>query len=325
MNSVVTFYKFVPLENLDLLRTALENRASKLEVRGTVLLAEEGINGTLSGGRSRLEALVTWLTEQPSLEDLVCKYSSADEANPVFHRLKVRIKPEIVAMGRSDVTVAERTGTHVGPDRWHELLEDPDIVVVDTRNDYEVAIGTFPGSVNPHTQSFREFPDYVAAHLDPQTNPRVAMFCTGGVRCEKASAYLLGQGFEEVFQLDGGILNYLEQVPDDDNRWQGECFVFDQRVSVNDALGQGNFTQCFACRRALTQEDTQSDDYRYGVSCPYCIHETDVAQRAAFEERARQEALAHARGDRHIGKAMPAQESRAATENEDASRDQSTG
>lgn len=324
MNSVVTFYKFVPLDNLDLLRTALEKTASELELRGTVLLADEGINGTLSGRRDRLDALLTWLRERPSFADLVCKFSSADETNPVFHRLKIRIKAEIVAMGHSDVAVAARTGTHVGPDRWHELLEDPEIVVVDTRNDYEVAIGTFPGSVNPHTRSFREFPDYVAAHLDPQTNPRVAMFCTGGVRCEKASAYLLEQGFAEVFQLDGGVLSYLEQVAEDDNRWQGECFVFDQRVSVNDALGQGTFTQCFACRRALTEEDTQSDDYRDGVSCPYCIHETDTAQRAGFQERARQEALAHARGDQHIGKAMPAQESSAARENADLCRDEST-
>ena len=306
MNSVATFYKFVLFDDLQAVRDSLEARAGELELCGTVLLADEGINGTLSGNREQLSELVDWLREQPALADLLCKFSTADPDNPVFHRLKIRIKPEIVNMGRPEVAVAERTGTHVGPAQWHELLEDPDVVVIDTRNDYEVAIGTFPGALNPGTNSFREFPDYVHSQLDPNSNPRVAMFCTGGVRCEKASAYLLDAGFQEVFQLDGGILNYLEQVPAEDNRWQGECFVFDQRVSVDESLQQGSFSQCFACRRALTAQDLESADYQYGISCPYCINETDEQRRAAFAERARQEALAHARGDRHIGKTMPA-------------------
>jgi UPF0176 protein len=221
VSSVVTFYKFVELDGLETLRIALEQQAQALALCGTVLLAHEGINGTVSGTRQQLTRLVDWLHQQPAFADLLCKYSTADPDNPVFHRLKIRIKSEIVNMGRPEVAVVERTGTHVGAKRWHELLEDPEVVVIDTRNDYEVAIGSFPGALNPGTNSFREFPDYVAANLTPTSNPRVAMFCTGGVRCEKASAYLLEQGFEEVFQLDGGILNYLEQVPAQDNRWQG--------------------------------------------------------------------------------------------------------
>ncbi len=309
MSSVVTFYKFVDLAELDVLCRELETRAEQSGIVGTILLASEGINGTLSGERSALEELVCWLHEQPAFTDLLVKYSAADAENPVFHRLKIRIKPEIVNMGQPDLPVAHRTGTHVGPEAWHQLLADPDVVVIDTRNDYEIDIGTFPGAVNPHTRSFREFPEYVAGNLDPQRNKRVAMFCTGGVRCEKASSYMLEQGFEEVFQLDGGILNYLENVTVEDNHWQGECFVFDQRVSVDAALQQGSFTQCFACRRALTEADTQSPDYRDGVSCPHCISETDEQRRAGFAERARQEALALARGDRHIGKTMPAAKS----------------
>jgi UPF0176 protein len=303
--AVVTFYKFVELDELEDLREQIEQLARKLAIKGTVLLATEGINGTLCGSPQALENLCAWLHDKPAFADLVCKYSSADEENPVFHRLKIRIKAEIVNMGRPDVAVAARTGTHVGPERWHELLADPDVVVIDTRNDYEVAIGTFPGAVNPHTRSFREFPDYVRDHLDPRRQRQVAMFCTGGVRCEKASAYLLAQGFEEVFQLDGGILNYLEQVPAGDNRWQGECFVFDQRVSVDDSLQQGSFAQCFACRRALTEADLASSDYERGVSCPHCINESNEQQRASFAERARQEALAIERGERHIGQVMP--------------------
>jgi len=310
VNAVATFYKFVPPGDLETLRSELETRAETLAIRGTVLLAEEGINGTLSGSREKLEALVAWLREAPPFTDLTVRYSLAQPENPVFHRLKIRIKPEIVNMGVADVDAGRRTGTHVDPERWHELLEDPDVVVIDTRNDYEVAIGTFPGAVNPETRSFREFPEFVRRHLDPDQQSRVAMFCTGGVRCEKASAYLLEQGFAEVSQLDGGILNYLEQVDEEDNHWQGECFVFDQRVSVDERLQQGSFTQCFACRRALTPEDMASVHYQRGISCPHCINEQDAEQRAAFVERARQEALAAGRGERHIGAIMPGRQRR---------------
>ena len=245
------------------------------------------------------------LHAQPLLADMPVKFSAANAANKVFHRLKVRIKPEIVAMGRTDVDVAAGTGEHVSAQRWNELLQDPQVPVIDVRNHYETGIGTFRGAIDPHTQSFREFPDFVAARLDPERHPRVAMFCTGGIRCEKASSYLLQQGFAEVYQLDGGILNYLAQVDAGDNLFDGECFVFDQRVSVTADLGEGEFVQCFACRRPLTPVDTQQPEYQQGRSCPYCFAELTAAQKAAFAERQRQVELAEQRGTEHIGAAYP--------------------
>ena len=312
MSAVMTCYRFAPLgagesgagESLAALRDRLQTAAASRGLKGTLLLAGEGMNGTLTGERVDLQAFAGVLRAVPGFEQMPCRYSQAREGNTVFHRLKIRIKPEIVALGQPQVKPAQRTGTHVDAQTWNRLLQDPDLLVIDTRNDYEIGIGTFPGAVSPGTRSFRQFPDYVAT-LDPEAQPRVAMFCTGGIRCEKASAYMLDQGFEEVFQLDGGILKYLETVPQNDNRWRGECFVFDQRVSVDRELGEGSFRQCFACRRPLTRLDLASDDYQQGISCPHCVHEQDDAQRAAFAERQRQVLLAEARGDQHVGKRMP--------------------
>ncbi|MFW6093563.1 MAG: rhodanese-related sulfurtransferase [Pseudomonadota bacterium] len=306
MAAVMTFYRFVPLRNLDALRTELEALARTADLRGTVLLAGEGINGTLTGEPRALEAFAERLRAGPAgtgdaFAGLPCRFSAAAPDNPVFHRLKVRIKPEIVRLGQPDAAPAERTGEHVDAARWNHLLDDPEVVVVDTRNSYEVAIGSFPGAVDPGTRTFREFPDYVRTHLDPASHPRIAMFCTGGIRCEKASAWLLEQGFETVYQLRGGILRYLETVAAQDNRWQGECFVFDQRVSVTPDLDEGSFEQCYACRRPLSPEDTASPAYQVGVSCPHCMDEVSDAQRAAFRERRRQVALAAQRGERHVG------------------------
>ncbi len=305
----MTFYRFAPLTGLDALRSDLEARAEALALKGTILLAEEGINGTLSGDRKALEAFADVLRRIDGFATMTFRYSAARPGNPVFHRLKVRIKAEIVALGQPDVRPAARTGTHVDATTWNELLDDPAVLVIDTRNHYEVGIGTFPGAVDPATRSFRQFPDYVAT-LDPSLQKKVAMFCTGGIRCEKASAYMLDQGFEAVFQLDGGILKYLETVPEGENRWQGECFVFDQRVSVDDALGEGTYRQCFACRRPLTLEEMESPAYVAGVSCPHCMDEHTETQRASFEERQRQVRLAEARGDLHVGKQMPRSEAR---------------
>lgn len=312
MNSITTFYKFAPIAAAELepLRARLEAEAAARGLKGTILLAEEGMNGTLSGSEAPLRDFAEVLKAVPGFADMPFKYSLAEAGNKVFYRLKVRIKPEIVALGQPGVKPAERTGTHVDAMTWNALLDDPDLIVIDTRNDYEIGIGTFPGAVDPHTRSFKQFPDYVAT-LDPAVQPKVAMFCTGGIRCEKASAYMLEQGFEEVYQLDGGILKYLETVPPNDNRWQGECFVFDQRVSVDRELGEGSYEQCFACRRPLTREDLASADYQQGVSCPHCVDEQDEAQRAAFAERQRQVELAAARGDQHVGKRMPQRPERA--------------
>jgi UPF0176 protein len=301
MTSVATFYKFVRLPDPAQMRHEIDALARDLAMKGTILLAEEGINGTVTGAASTLQEFLRALERIPEFSELALKYSSAAPGNPVFHRLKVRVKPEIVSFGVPGLDPGARTGTHVGAEAWNELLDDPGVTVIDTRNDYEVAIGSFPGAVNPATESFREFADFVADHLDPERDARVAMFCTGGIRCEKASAYLLERGFPQVYQLDGGILKYLETVRAEENRWEGECFVFDQRVSVDRDLQEGSYEQCYACRRPLSAQDVESPEYRPGVSCPHCAAEQPEARRAAFAERARQVALAARRGEAHIG------------------------
>jgi len=301
MTSVVTFYRFAAVAAPDRLRAELHDLAASLGLLGTVLIAEEGINGTLTGARGSLEKFIDGLRQRPEFADIPSKYSGAAESNPVFFRLKVRVKPEIVSFGEPGIDPAARTGEHVDPERWNELLEDPEVLVVDTRNAYEIGIGSFPEAVDPHTTSFREFPRFVADNLDPEQHPRVAMYCTGGIRCEKASAYLLARGFADVYQLDGGILKYIEDVAPEANRWRGECFVFDQRVSVDDQLSEGSYQQCFACRRPLSEQDLASADYRQGVSCPHCVNELSDEREAAFAERNRQVELAAARGEQHIG------------------------
>jgi len=304
MTAVMTFYRFVELDALNelpALQSALLARAEALDLKGTILLAREGINSTLSGDRAHLETFRDELLARPPFADMEFKFSAAGSAKRVFYRLKVRIKREIVNLGQPDLRPGEVTGAHVDWAHWNELLEDPDVVVIDTRNTYEIGIGTFPGAVDPGTRSFRQWPDYVARNLDPATNRRVAMFCTGGIRCEKASAYLLQQGFEHVYQLAGGVLKYLENVPAGENRWDGECFVFDQRVSVDAALSEGSFEQCYACRHPLSAADRASVDYHFGISCPHCIEQQTPAQRAAFAERRRQMELAAQRGVQHVG------------------------
>lgn len=306
MTEVMTFYRFVDLEDLETLSPQIDGRAAELELRGTVLLAQEGINGTLTGSGAELRTFRDWLTDRPAFADMTFKFSAADPHNPVFYRLKVRIKDEIVSMGQTGVDPARRTGVHVDAATWNALLDDPEVLVIDTRNSYEIEIGSFPGAVDPGTRSFRQFPAYVDAQLDPSSQRKIAMFCTGGIRCEKASSYLLECGFNEVYQLDGGVLKYLEMVSEGDNRWQGECFVFDQRVSVDDGLKEGSFVQCFACRRALGRADLESPDYVEGVSCPHCIDDLPEERAAAFRERRRQVLIAEARGSRHLGpKSVP--------------------
>jgi UPF0176 protein len=301
---VATFYKFVRLEDPAALVASLQCVADKLNLKGTILVASEGINGTLAGDREQLAALVDQLLSDARFADMPIKYSTAQEKNPVFHRLKVRLKEEIVALKQPGVDVTAKRGTRVDAATWNQLLDDPQVLVIDARNRYEIAIGSFAGAVDPNTRSFREFPGYVASALHPTRHPRVAMFCTGGVRCEKASAYLLQQGFEEVYQLDGGVLKYLETVGED-NRFEGECFVFDQRVSVTATLDEGQYVQCHACRAALSEPDVHSPAFEEGVSCPHCIDELTEAQKASFRERQRQVLLANARGERHVGASMP--------------------
>jgi UPF0176 protein len=301
MTAVMTFYRFVDLAEVAELREALERAAVALALEGTVVLASEGINGTLAGEREDLEAFRTVLGELPPFAGMSCRFSDADARKPVFHRLKVVIRPEIVALRQAGVRPAETTGEHVGWREWNALLDAPDVVVVDTRNAFEIAVGTFPGALDPGTRSFREWPEFADGTLDPSVHRRVAMFCTGGIRCEKASAYLLERGFEHVYQLDGGILGYLEQVPEEESRWQGECYVFDRRVSVDTELAEGTFEQCDACGRPLPAEERAAPEYEAGISCPHCAATQTPERRAAFAERRRQEALAASRGERHVG------------------------
>lgn len=298
---VCTFYRFVRLADLEGIQARLLALGESLGVRGTVLLGEEGVNSTMCGTRPALERFLAGVREVPGLEDLPAKFSRAESGNDVFHRLKIRIKPEIVTLGVPGLDPSRRTGEHVDAARWNALLDDPEVIVIDTRNRYECAIGTFPGAVQPDTDTFREFPRWVESHLDPSKHRRVAMFCTGGIRCEKASAFMLEAGFESVYQLDGGILQYLETVGTSTNRWQGECFVFDQRVSVDDSLGEGDYSQCYACRHPLSPDDRAHPDYAEGIRCPHCAGTVDARRAAAFTERRRQVVLAAQRGHKHVG------------------------
>ncbi|WP_017445222.1 rhodanese-related sulfurtransferase [Gayadomonas joobiniege] len=296
---VAALYKFVRLEDFENLREPLLNCMLDNQVKGTLLLANEGINGTVSGPREGIDAVLNWLKQDPRLADIEHKESEADEQT--FYRTKVKLKKEIVTMGIEGIDPREVVGTYVEPKDWNDLISDPDVLLVDTRNDYEVAIGTFEHAVDPKTKSFREFPEYVENHLDKNQHKKVAMFCTGGIRCEKSTAYLKEQGFEEVYHLKGGILKYLEEVPKEESLWRGECFVFDQRVTVDHDLQQGQYDQCYACRMPITEQEKQSPHYKKGVSCAHCFDKTSAEDKARFEERERQIQLAKQRGEAHIG------------------------
>lgn len=296
---VCALYKFVSLENYEEMREPLKQVMLDNDVRGTLLLALEGINGTVAGSREGIDNLLAWLKSDPRLAELDYK-ESFDDVMP-FYRTKVKLKKEIVTMGVEGIDPNEVVGTYVAPKDWNALISDPDVVLVDTRNDYEVQIGTFKNAVNPKTDTFREFPDYVKQELDPGKNKKVAMFCTGGIRCEKSTAYLKEQGFDEVYHLHGGILKYLEEVPAEESMWEGECFVFDNRVSVNHQLEKGIYDQCHACRMPITEEDKQKPEYQNGVSCHHCVDTQSERQRQRFEQREKQMQLAGNRGEAHLG------------------------
>ena len=296
---VAALYRFVRLDNYQELRQPLLNVMLKNHIRGTLLLAAEGINGTVAGSREAIDKLIGWLRGDERLQDLDCKFSFDDEMP--FYRSRVKLKKEIVTMGVEGIDPNRVVGTYVKPGDWNALISDPDIVLVDTRNDYETAIGSFENAQLPNTKSFREFPDFVKKNLDREKQPKVAMFCTGGIRCEKSTAYLKEQGFDEVYHLEGGILKYLEEVTEVESLWRGECFVFDNRVSVNHALEKGSYDQCHACRLPITNEDKTSDKYQPGVSCPACYDTKSEAQKSRFHEREKQMQLAKQRGEHHIG------------------------
>ena len=295
---VAALYKFVRLADYVTLRDTLYDTMVANKVKGTLLLAEEGINGTICGSREGVDAVKAWLDADGRFTGMSYKESLSDEL--AFYRTKVKLKKEIVTMGIEGIDPANIVGTYVKGEEWNTLISDPDTVLIDTRNDYEVAIGTFKNAVNPNTTTFREFPQWAADNLDKRKHKKVAMFCTGGIRCEKSTAYLKEQGFDEVYHLDGGILKYLEDMPEEKSLWQGECFVFDQRVAVKHGLEQGSYDQCYACRMPLSKEEMLSDNYVKGLSCPHCFENTTAEQKASFAERQRQVELAKQRGEKHI-------------------------
>ncbi|MBE9539285.1 MAG: rhodanese-related sulfurtransferase [Proteobacteria bacterium] len=300
---VAALYRFVALEDFGGLRDPLLARCKASGVKGTLLLAREGINGTIAGSREGVDEVLQYLRSDPRLAELEHK-ESYDDHMP-FYRMKVKLKKEIVTMGVDAIDPNEVVGTYVKPCDWNALVSDPDVVLIDTRNDYEVGIGTFAGAVDPKTTTFREFPAYVRENYDPGKNAKVAMFCTGGIRCEKASAFMLKEGFEEVYHLEGGILKYLEEVPEEDSIWEGECFVFDSRVAVNHKLEKGQYDQCYGCRHPITEQDKLSQKYLKGVCCPGCFDTLTPDQKSRFAERQKQIGLSAARNEQHIGAPPP--------------------
>ena len=296
---VCALYRFVRLEDFENLRSPLLQIMLDNEIVGTLLLANEGINGTVAGSRQGINNLLDWLKSDPRLNKLSHKESFHE--NAPFYRTKVKLKKEIVTMGVENIDPNRTVGTYIKPEQWNALITDPDVLLVDTRNDYEVGIGTFKGALNPKTTSFREFPDYVKKNLDATLHKKVAMFCTGGIRCEKSTAYLKEQGFDEVFHLEGGILKYLESIPPEKSLWQGECFVFDNRVAVNHKLERGQYDQCHACRMPITEEEKKSPYYSQGISCHHCFEQYSDEQRKRFAAREHQMQLAKQRGEKHIG------------------------
>jgi UPF0176 protein len=296
---VSALYHFVHLDQPESLREPLLAFLEAHQIRGTLILATEGINGTVSGARASIDALYAWFQAQPAFADIRTKESFHQEQP--FYRTKVKIKNEIVTMGVDNIDPQKIAGTYVQAKDWNALIADPEVLVVDTRNDYEYQIGSFDGAVNPKTDSFREFPAYVKQELDPAKHKKVAMFCTGGIRCEKSTAYLKAQGFDEVYHLQGGILKYLEEVDVQESLWAGQCFVFDNRVSVGHGLEVGDFELCYACRKPLSSQERQHAHYQNGLSCHHCYGSVSAQQKERFAERQRQMQLSESRGEHHIG------------------------
>lgn len=297
---VVSLYRFLDLKDPESFRDQLKTLCDEQGLLGTMLVATEGFNGTLAGSEESVRTVMDWIREQLDIaEELDVRWTDAFDAP--FRKMRVKVKTEIVTLGRPDILPHKRTGEHVNAARWNELISDPEVVVIDTRNHYEVEVGTFPGALDPGNDSFREFTEFAKELAEQSTDRPLAMFCTGGIRCEKATALMLELGFDDVYHLQGGILNYLSEVDEAENKWHGDCFVFDTRVAVDRDLAEGGYVQCHACRRPLSTADLQSSDYREGVSCPLCINEADEDRLARLEERRRQVMLATERGETHIG------------------------
>lgn len=300
MYVVAALYHFTRFADPAALRDPLLDLARRNGVKGTLLLAHEGINGTIAGSRAGIDTVLDHIRGLPGCADFEWKESGASDEP--FNRMKVRLKREIVTMGQPDVDPTAAVGNYVDPADWNDLIQSPDVAVIDTRNDYEVAIGTFSGAIDPETKSFGEFPAWWEENKDRFHNKRIAMFCTGGIRCEKSTNFLLGQGVQDVYHLKGGILKYLEEVPEADSTWEGECFVFDGRVSVGHGLKEGPHELCFACRQPILPADKERPEFELGVSCHQCIDATTDEHKERFRERQKQVALSAKRGERHIGR-----------------------
>jgi len=301
---VAAMYHFARFPDFKSFQTPLKDLLLTKGVRGTVLLAAEGINGTIAGSRQGIDAVIRFIRQDERFANIEVKESTAAE-NP-FYRTKVKLKKEIVTMGVENIDPNQLVGSYIEAKDWNDLITDPEVTLIDTRNKYEYQIGTFKGAINPQTDTFREFPDFVSRNLHPDRHRKVAMFCTGGIRCEKSTAFLKQQGFEEVYLLKGGILKYLEQVTREETLWEGECFVFDNRVTVDHSLSKGSYDQCHACRMPISEEDKSSKHYQKGVSCPFCFDSHSSIQINRFSERERQVELAEQRGESHIGQPMQA-------------------
>ena len=299
MHAICALYKFTRLDDFFDIQKPLRSFLDSLSVKGTLLLAREGINGTISGSKESLENVLDYLQADGRFHGLEYKFSYSKKIP--FRRLKVKLKKEIVTMGLTEIDPTHSVGTYVKPKDWNNLINDPDVVLIDTRNNYEYEIGSFQGAINPNTETFREFPSFTKNTLEKYRNKKIAMFCTGGIRCEKSTAYLKSKGYENVFHLQGGILKYLEEVKEEESLWEGECFVFDDRVAVKHNLEQGQYDQCHACRFPITEEDTKHPHYEKGASCPRCFGTKNSDQLRRYREREKQVQLAKKRGEEHIG------------------------
>ena len=299
MLTICALYKFTRLDDFEAIQGPLKIFLESLNIRGTLLLAKEGVNGTIAGDNDSIMKSLDYLQKDERLVGLEYKFSYSEK--PPFKRLKVKLKKEIVTLGVSNIDPIFSSGTYVKPADWNELINDPDVVLIDTRNNYEFEIGSFKGSINPNTETFREFPAYTKNNLEKYRDKKIAMFCTGGIRCEKSTAYLKSKGFENVFHLQGGILKYLEEIREDESLWEGECFVFDDRVAVKHNLELGKYDQCHACRFPITDEDKEHPHYEKGASCPRCFGTKNSSQVSRYREREKQVQLAKSRGESHIG------------------------
>lgn len=302
----VAFYHFVTLDNKNSFQEHIHNFCEANKIKGTILLADEGINGTISGKEKNIRDFLIFIKKDSLFTGLFSKLEHKESwasKNP-FYRMKVRLKKEIVALGVNGVSPTKKVGKYVRPEEWNNLISDPNTIIIDTRNAYEVDIGTFKNATNPNTSTFRELPSFIEKNLDPKTPKKVAMFCTGGIRCEKATSLMLEKGFQEVYHLKGGILKYLETIDKDKSLWEGECFVFDQRVAVTHGLNEGQYDQCYACRHPLSPDEMHSSHYIKGISCSYCYNKLTNKKKSSVIERQKQIELAKLRGEDHLGKQL---------------------